>query len=157
MSLQGSIHKWSDGIGYGAFIPTERAYYNVRERRPSCDTTREYRRHNVTAGIDTHRSDISFGKTNESARGGTDGDSRAREATKSLTSGEVGPRNQQVSRRDLLQLYVNTYRYACIQNRGDFRVGVLYRYIGERVDTYRPRLKPFLYVLDHSASRLDHL
>lgn len=101
MSLQGSIHKWSDGIGYGAFIPTERAYYNVRERRPSRDTTREYRRHNVTAGIDTHRSDISFGKTNESVRGGTDGHSRAREATKSLTSGEVRARTQQVSRCDL--------------------------------------------------------
>ncbi|CAM9726872.1 unnamed protein product [Laminaria digitata] len=90
MSLQGSIHKWSDGIGYGAFIPTERAYYNVRERRPSHAATREYRRHNVTAGIDTHRSNISFGRSNESVRGGTDGHSRAREATKSLTSGEVG-------------------------------------------------------------------
>lgn len=101
MSLQGSIHKWSDGIGYGAFIPTERAYYNVRERRPSHDTTREYRRHNVTAGIDTQRSDISFGKTNESVRGGTDGHSRAREATKSLTSGEVRPRSHEVSRCDV--------------------------------------------------------
>lgn len=97
MSLQGSIHKKSDGIGYGAFIPTERAYYNVRtptasarvRRPPSSETTRDYRRHNVTAGIDTHRSDISFGRTTESIRGGVVGDSRAKQAIKSLTSGEV--------------------------------------------------------------------
>ncbi|CAM9519446.1 unnamed protein product [Ectocarpus sp. 8 AP-2014] len=95
MSLQGSVHTWSDGIGYGAFMPTDRAYFNVRTprasvRRPSSENVREYRRNNVTAGIDTHRSDVSFGKTTESIRGGVDGDSRAREATKSLTSGEVG-------------------------------------------------------------------
>ncbi|CAM9707785.1 unnamed protein product [Hapterophycus canaliculatus] len=92
MSLQGSIHTWSDGIGYGAFIPTDRAYFNASSGRslPSSDKLREYRRSNVTAGIDTHRSDVSFGKTTESVRCGLDGDSRAREATKSLTSGEVG-------------------------------------------------------------------
>ncbi|CAM9408489.1 unnamed protein product [Ectocarpus fasciculatus] len=95
MSLQGSIHTWSDGIGYGAFMPTDRAYFNVRTprasvRRPSSENVRDYRRNNVTAGIDTHRSDVSFGRTTESIRGGVDGDSRAREATKSLTSGEVG-------------------------------------------------------------------
>ncbi|CAM9177655.1 unnamed protein product [Ectocarpus sp. 12 AP-2014] len=95
MSLQGSIHTWSDGIGYGAFMPTDRAYFNVRTprqsvRRPSSENVREYRRNNITAGIDTHRSDVSFGRTTESFRGGVDGDSRAREATKSLTSGEVG-------------------------------------------------------------------
>lgn len=79
---------------YGAFIPTDRAYFNVSTprasgRRPSSEQLREYRRDNVTAGIDTHRSDVSFGKTTESIRGGVDGDPRAREATKSLTSGEV--------------------------------------------------------------------
>lgn len=79
---------------YGAFIPTDRAYFNMKApkvsgRRPSSEQLREYRRNNVTAGIDTHRSDISFGKTTEGTRGGLDGDSRAREATKSLTSGEV--------------------------------------------------------------------
>lgn len=97
MSLQGSVHKWSDGIGYGAFIPTDRAYYNVRtptasalaKRRPSSESIRGYRRHNATAGVDTHRSDISFGRTTDSVRGGIVGESRAREATKSLTSGEV--------------------------------------------------------------------
>jgi len=86
------------GIGapcrYGAFIPTDRAYYNVRTprasgRRPSSEQLREYRRQNVTGGIDTHRSNISFGKTTESVRGGLEGDPRAREATKCLTSGEV--------------------------------------------------------------------
>lgn len=75
-------------------MPTDRAYFNVRTprasvRRPSSENVREYRRKNVTAGIDTHRSDVSFGRTTESIRGGVDGDSRAREATKSLTSGEV--------------------------------------------------------------------
>lgn len=107
MSLQGSIHKWSDGIGYGAFIPTNSAYFNARPRtpkgmnvtacararareKPSSQMTRAYREHNVTAGIDTNRSDISFGKTKESVRGGIEGDPRAREATKRLTSGEVG-------------------------------------------------------------------
>lgn len=88
--LNGSV------IRYGAFMPTDRAYFNVRtpkvsarQRRPSSEQLREYRRNNVTAGIDTHRSDVSFGKTTESIRGGLDGDPRAREATKSLTSGEV--------------------------------------------------------------------
>lgn len=97
MSLQGSVHKWSDGIGYGAFIPTDKAYYNARiptanegaKRRPSSETIRNYRRQNVTAGVDTHRSGISFGRTTDSVRGGVVGESRAREATKSLTSGEV--------------------------------------------------------------------
>lgn len=104
MSLQGSIHKWSDGIGYGAFIPTDSAYYNARPRtpkgtnatacarareRPSSEMIRAYRKNNITAGIDTYRSDISFGKTTESVRGGIEGDPRAREATKRLTSGEV--------------------------------------------------------------------
>jgi len=79
---------------YGAFIPTDRAYFNVRTprasgRRPSSEQLREYRRQNVTGGIDTHRSNISFGKTTESVRGGLEGDPRAREATKCLTSGEV--------------------------------------------------------------------
>lgn len=79
---------------YGAFIPNERAYYNVstpraHTRRPSSEQLREYRRNNVTGGIDTHRSDVSFGKTTESVRGGREGEPRAREATKSLTSGEV--------------------------------------------------------------------
>ncbi|CAM9125110.1 unnamed protein product [Scytosiphon promiscuus] len=92
MSLQGSIHTWSDGIGYGAFIPTDRAYFNATTGRslPSTEKLRDYRRSNVTAGIDTHRSDLSFGRTTESVRCGLAGDSRAREATKSLTSGEVG-------------------------------------------------------------------
>lgn len=105
MSLQGSIHKWSDGIGYGAFIPTDRAYYSAvgtptatpgavsgavgRPTRPSSEMIETYRKHNVTAGIETHRSDISFGKTTESVCGTPCGDLRAREATKSLTSGEV--------------------------------------------------------------------
>lgn len=116
-SLQGSIHRCSDGIGRGAFIPTDRAYYSActqtpegkggtstttttpcakgaggahSERpRPSSEMIRMYRRHNVTAGIDTHRSDISFGRTTESVRGGKEGDPRAREATRSLSSGEV--------------------------------------------------------------------
>lgn len=79
---------------YGAFIPIDRAYYNVSTpraswRRPSSEQLREYRRQNVTGGIDTHRSDISFGKATESVHGGREGDLRAREATKSLTSGEV--------------------------------------------------------------------
>lgn len=116
-SLQGSIHRCSDGIGRGAFIPTDRAYYSACSQtpnekggasstmttscakvaggasgerpRPSSEMIRVYRRNNVTAGIDTHRSDISFGRTTESVRGGKEGDPRAREATRSLTSGEV--------------------------------------------------------------------
>ena len=94
MSLQGSIHKWSDGIGYGAYVPPERVYYNDRKptskrlRRASSERT-NYRRQNATAGVDTHRSDISFGKTLDSIKTGEEGNSRAREATTFLTSGEV--------------------------------------------------------------------
>ncbi|CAM9278676.1 unnamed protein product [Discosporangium mesarthrocarpum] len=93
MALQGSVHRWSDGIGYGAFIPTDAAYYNlqtVKTVRPNEEMVREYRRHNCTAGIETHRSDISFGRTEENVKLGAEGNSRAILSTKSLTSGEVG-------------------------------------------------------------------
>lgn len=96
MSLKGSIHKWSDGIGYGAFIPTERAYFNAdsprtekNRPRPSSEMINAYRRQNITAGIDTYRSDISYGKTTENVKDYAHGDVRAREAMKTLTSGEV--------------------------------------------------------------------
>ncbi|CAM9355215.1 unnamed protein product [Choristocarpus tenellus] len=93
MTLQGSIHKRSDGIGYGAFIPTNAAYYNLRtpkKTRPTSNMIRQYRRYNDTAGIDTHRSDISFGRTEDNIKWGALGDPRAIVSTQSLTSGEVG-------------------------------------------------------------------
>lgn len=110
MNLKGSIHQRSDGIGYGAFISTDRAYYStagegtplqqsrgIRARaRPSSEMIRAYRRNNVTAGIDTHRSDLSYGRATDSVCAGANGDPRAREATKSLTSGEVRKNKESV-------------------------------------------------------------
>ncbi|KAG5181236.1 hypothetical protein JKP88DRAFT_153010, partial [Tribonema minus] len=90
--MHGSKHRMTDGYGCGQYVPSDKAFYNMHTARPGDHrrpTNQTYRRDNSLVGIETHRSDISYGHTVARISTGPNAERLATLHATMLTSGEV--------------------------------------------------------------------